>query len=37
MRRRRPLFIVPAILAAYLVLAILVGLVIWQIAHHGLD
>jgi hypothetical protein len=37
MKRGRPLVIVGAIRAAYLVLAILVGLVIWQIAHHGLD
>jgi cytochrome oxidase assembly protein ShyY1 len=37
MKRGRPLVIVAAILAAYLVLAILVGLVIWQIARQGLD
>jgi hypothetical protein len=33
----RPLIIVAVILAAYLALAILAGVVIWQLAHHGLN
>jgi hypothetical protein len=37
MKRGRPLVIVGAILAAYLALAVLAGIVIWQLAHHGLN
>jgi hypothetical protein len=37
MKRGRPLVIVGAILVAYLALAVLAGIVIWQLAHHGLN